>query len=62
MRGVHAFHRELTDRRYGYARPGIEQAPWGDVLEVADPFGNRLRFCQPRDEGTGHRPVRSDIG
>ncbi|TXN79742.1 glyoxalase superfamily protein [Methylobacterium sp. WL8] len=48
MRGVHAYHRQLTDKRYGYARPGIEQAPWGDVLEVADPFGNRLRFCERR--------------
>ncbi|MGC0807848.1 hypothetical protein WKH24_01140 [Pantoea agglomerans] len=19
---------------------------WGDILEVYDPFGNRLRFCQ----------------
>ncbi|MEN4708721.1 glyoxalase superfamily protein [Pantoea agglomerans] len=19
---------------------------WGDILEVFDPFGNRLRFCQ----------------
>ncbi|MCJ2046012.1 VOC family protein [Methylobacterium sp. J-078] len=62
MRGVHAFHRELTDRRYGYARPGIERVPWGDVLEVADPFGNRLRFCQHRDEGAGQRPGRSAIG
>ena len=48
MRGVHAFHRELMDKRYGYARPGIEQAPWGEVLEVADPFGNRLLFCERR--------------
>ncbi len=48
MRGIRAFHRELTDKRYGYARPGIVQAPWGDVLEVADPFGNRLRFCEHR--------------
>ncbi len=48
MRGVHAYHRELTDKRYGNSRPGIDRAPWGDVLEVPDPFGNRLRFCERR--------------
>lgn len=48
VRGVQAFHRELTDRHYGHARPGIEHAPWGDVLEVTDPFGNSLRFCERR--------------
>jgi catechol 2,3-dioxygenase-like lactoylglutathione lyase family enzyme len=46
MTGVQALHRELAAKHYGHARPGIEHAPWGDVLEVADPFGNRLRFCQ----------------
>jgi hypothetical protein len=46
MAGVQALHRALTAKRYGYARPGIEQAPWGDVLEIADPFGNCLRFCE----------------
>lgn len=62
MAGVHDFHRELLDKRYGYARPGIERAPWGDVLEVADPFGNRLRFCQHRDAAPGQRPARSANG
>ena len=28
-------------------RPGIEHAPWGaDVLQLTDPFGNRLRFSE----------------
>lgn len=52
MHGIHAFHRELTDKHYGHARPGIEREPWGDVMEVIDPFGNRLRFCEPRDAET----------
>jgi len=33
-------------------RPGIERAPWNaDVMEVVDPFGNRLRFKEdlPKD-------------
>jgi len=35
------------DQRQGdrYMRPGIETAPWGArLMEVVDPFGNRLRF------------------
>jgi hypothetical protein len=28
--------------------PGIEVAPWNvRVMEVIDPFGNRLRFNEP---------------
>ena len=46
MEGVQAFHAELTTKNYGYGRPGIEQLPWGDQLQVHDPFGNRIRFCQ----------------
>jgi hypothetical protein len=33
-------------------RPGIEHAPWNaNVMEVIDPFGNRLRFNEdlPRE-------------
>jgi catechol 2,3-dioxygenase-like lactoylglutathione lyase family enzyme len=48
MAGVHEMQRELADKKYGYSRPGIERAPWGDVLQVHDPFGNRIRFCQTR--------------
>ncbi len=57
MRGLRIYHQELMDKRYGYARPGIEQAPWGETLEVADPFGNRLRFCQYRSAKSGRRSV-----
>ena len=46
MLGVHALHKELTDKKYGYGRPGLESLPWGDVLTVHDPFGNRIRFSQ----------------
>lgn len=45
MRGVEALHRELAARSYRYLRPGVERAPWGaQVMEVIDPFGNRIRF------------------
>lgn len=40
-----AFHQELTAKAYKYARPGIQQMPWGTRdLSVGDPFGNRLTF------------------
>ncbi|SEO61226.1 hypothetical protein SAMN04487843_102356 [Methylobacterium sp. ap11] len=55
MRDLRFYHRELTNKRYGYARPGIEQAPRGEIPEVVDPFGNRLRVCQYRDAESGRR-------
>ena len=40
-----AFHAELTAKHYAYARPGIEQMPWGTRdMSIHDPFGNRLTF------------------
>jgi catechol 2,3-dioxygenase-like lactoylglutathione lyase family enzyme len=39
------FHREITAKGYRFMRPGIEPTPWGSkLMEVTDPFGNRLRF------------------
>jgi len=43
---ITALHAELRDRDYAYARPGIRDEDWGRILEVADPFGNKLRFWQ----------------
>ncbi|CAG9168691.1 glyoxalase superfamily protein [Cupriavidus respiraculi] len=43
---IEALHEELAGRQYTYAKPGIEDVPWGRVMEIADPFGNRIRFCQ----------------
>ena len=43
---IRALHRELTGKQYAYGRPGLEQLPWGLQLQVHDPFGNRLRFCE----------------
>lgn len=48
MTGVRAYQAELIGRNYGYGRPGVEEQPWGDVLQVHDPFGNRIRFCEER--------------
>lgn len=43
---IRAFHQELTGKKYTYGRPGLQELPWGLQLEVHDPFGNRIRFCQ----------------
>ncbi|CAN5628575.1 glyoxalase superfamily protein [soil metagenome] len=43
-----AFHQQLLAARYKYARPGVEQTPWGTrEMSIADPFGNRLTFTSP---------------
>jgi uncharacterized glyoxalase superfamily protein PhnB len=40
-----AFHRQLLEKQYKHARPGIEEMPWGSRdMSVVDPFGNRLTF------------------
>lgn len=42
---IDAFHTELNAKQYRYARPGIEDMPWGSrEMSVNDPFGNRLTF------------------
>lgn len=47
--GIDELHAELQRRDYKYAKPGIEDAPWGErLLTVADPFGNRLTFYERR--------------
>jgi catechol 2,3-dioxygenase-like lactoylglutathione lyase family enzyme len=44
--GLEDFHRDIASKGYRFMRPGIEPAPWGGkIMEVIDPFGNRLRFC-----------------
>ena len=41
---IDAFHASL-DKSYKYARPGINEPPWGTrEVSVKDPFGNTLTF------------------
>jgi catechol 2,3-dioxygenase-like lactoylglutathione lyase family enzyme len=50
MRGIAKFHRELTAKNYRYNKPGLEEAPWNArVVEVSDPFGNKIRFSEPNE-------------
>ncbi len=44
---IDTFHAELAAKEYGYARPCIEDTPWGvREMSVTDPFGNRLTFSE----------------
>lgn len=43
-----AFHTDISSRPHRRQRPGIDlDAPGGPTIEVTDPFGNALRFCEP---------------
>ncbi|MDT7044037.1 glyoxalase superfamily protein [Candidatus Nitronereus thalassa] len=44
---IEELHKELAAKNYKYFRPGIEIAPWNaKIMELIDPFGNKLRFTQ----------------
>ncbi|WP_318615670.1 glyoxalase superfamily protein [Sporosarcina sp. YIM B06819] len=46
VQNVADYHRSLP-KDYRFARPGIEQAPWGTPeMTVTDPFFNRLIFYE----------------
>jgi uncharacterized glyoxalase superfamily protein PhnB len=39
------FQRELLAKQYKYARPAINETPWGSRdMSLCDPFGNKLTF------------------
>jgi catechol 2,3-dioxygenase-like lactoylglutathione lyase family enzyme len=50
MQDIDAFRDELLAKNYRYGKPAIDALPWGKVLETTDPFGNRIRFCEPPKE------------
>ena len=41
-----ALESELQAKKYGYSRPEAERVDWGLQMQIRDPFGNLLRFCQ----------------
>lgn len=49
---VDAYCKQLNDKRYQNARPGVQEQPWGyRDMSIDDPAGNRLIFCTPvKDE------------
>ena len=45
---VDKFCRELNEKHYRHARPGVIEQPWGyRDMAIDDPAGNRLIFCSP---------------
>jgi hypothetical protein len=43
--GIGELHAELTSKQFKYARPTLDDTPWGSRdMSVKDPFGNRLTF------------------
>jgi catechol 2,3-dioxygenase-like lactoylglutathione lyase family enzyme len=44
---VRALHAEFNAKHYENLRPGIDpDSPGGPTMDLIDPFGNTLRFCQ----------------
>ena len=49
-KGIADLHRELNEKNYRYARPGLEDQPWGArTVTVTDPFANKLTFSESND-------------
>ena len=45
---IDALHSEFIQKKYKYARPGVENTPWRTrEMSIKDPFGNRVVFSQP---------------
>ena len=49
VKGLDAYHAEIMSKGYPSMRPGVEETAWNtrEVI-VTDPFGNRLRFGEPK--------------
>ena len=46
MTGIDELHGELTAKAYRYAKPGLSDQGGRIEMQLADPFGNRIRFMQ----------------
>lgn len=47
------YHERLLDKKYKFARPGLQEQPWGSLeMCIHDPFGNRLVFFRSTEEPT----------
>lgn len=49
MKGIRAFHQELTAKNYRYMKPGLEDEGTRLEVEVTDPFNNHIRFMELKD-------------
>jgi uncharacterized glyoxalase superfamily protein PhnB len=42
---IESYHAELNAKDYKFARPGLDETPWGTRdMRIVDPFGNTLTF------------------
>ena len=46
MKGIRAFHAELTEKNYRFMKPGLEKEGDRLVVTVTDPFNNHIRFME----------------
>jgi len=46
LTGIDALQAELTAKAYRYAKPGLSDQGGRIEMQLADPFGNRIRFMQ----------------
>ncbi|WP_421913492.1 glyoxalase superfamily protein [Mesorhizobium sp.] len=46
MKGIRAFHAELSGKNYRYMKPGVENEDGRLTVEVIDPFNNHIRFME----------------
>ena len=54
--------REISAKGYRYNRPEIAIAPWGDrILEVIDPFSNKILFNERVVRGGGAHGRNDDV-
>lgn len=49
MKGIRAFHAELTAKRYRYMKPGLKDEGTRLEVTVTDPFNNHIRFMELKD-------------
>jgi uncharacterized glyoxalase superfamily protein PhnB len=48
-KGLKEYHKELTEKKYKYNRPGMKETFYGSwCVEVHDPFGNRISFNEKK--------------
>ncbi len=50
MEGIHELQKDLLAKQASFARPGINKTSWGFTMDITDPFGNQLRFCERHHE------------
>lgn len=55
MQGVREYQALLHAKNYKHARPGVCEQSWGwTEMHLVDPFGNKLRLAERKNEGNDH--------